>query len=117
LVNELDGTFASRPLSEWKAALDAARLAYGVVQIPSEIIADPQLYANNIVVPIADGSATPRYTVNSPVTVREEPKVPPRLAPGLGEHSEEVLRELGYDAQQIDGLSASGAVPAAPKAA
>jgi formyl-CoA transferase len=117
LVNELDGTFASRPLAEWKPVLDAARLAYGVSQVAAEIVADPQLYANNIVVPIDDGSATPRYTVNSPVTLRDEPKVPPRPAPALGEHSEEVLRELGYDAAQIEGLHASGAVPPAKQAA
>jgi crotonobetainyl-CoA:carnitine CoA-transferase CaiB-like acyl-CoA transferase len=117
LVAELDKTFASRPLSDWKAVLDEARLAYGVVQIPSEIVADPQLYANDIVVPIADGAAKPRYTVNSPVTLREEPKTPPRPAPSLGEHNDEVLRELGYDAAQIDALSASGAVPAAKTSA
>jgi formyl-CoA transferase len=117
LVNELDAIFASRPLAEWKPVLDAARLAYGVAQVAAEIIADPQLYANNIVVPIDDGSATPRYTVNSPVTLREVQKVSPRPAPTLGEHSEEVLCELGYDAAQIKGLQASGAAPPAKKAA
>jgi len=117
IANELEGTFASRPLHEWRVMLDAAGLAYGVSQNAAEIVADPQLYANNILVPIEDGSATPRYTVNSPVTIREEPKVAPRPAPGLGEHSEEVLRELGFDAAAIEGLHASGAVPAPKKAA
>lgn len=113
LIEELDATFASRPLSEWKTALDAARLAYGVTQIPAEIVSDPQLYANDIVVPFEDGGGATRYTINSPVTVREEPKVPPRRAPGLGEHSDEVLGELGYDDSEIEQLHASGAVPAA----
>ncbi|HEY3963292.1 MAG TPA: CoA transferase [Planctomycetaceae bacterium] len=112
LVVELDRTFGAQPLAHWKKTLDAARLPYGVVQVPEEIVKDPQLLANDIIVPIADGSATPRYTVSNPVTIRESPKVPPRVAPELGEHSDEVLRDIGFDSTQIDGLRASGAVAA-----
>jgi formyl-CoA transferase len=110
LVAELDHTFGARPLAHWKKTLDEARLPYGVVQIPEEIVRDPQLLANDIIVAIADGGATPRYTVNSPVTIREAPKVPPRLAPGLGEHNDEVLQELGFNATEIDGLHTNGVV-------
>ena len=91
--------------------LDAARLPYGVVQIPDEIVKDPQLLANEIIIPIDDGAAPPRYTVNSPVTIKEAPKVAPRVAPGLGEHTDQVLQELGFDSDQIGGLRASGAIP------
>src|SRR5262249_24604205 len=111
LVAEIDKTFATQPLSHWKPALDEARVPYGVAQIPEEIVKDPQLYANNVVVPIADGSAQPKYTVNSPMTIKESPKVAPRPAPGLGEHTEEILREMGFDAGQIDALRAAGAIP------
>jgi crotonobetainyl-CoA:carnitine CoA-transferase CaiB-like acyl-CoA transferase len=82
-----------------------------VVQIPDEIVQDPQLLANEIIIPIDDGSAPPRHTVNSPVTIKEAPKVAPRVAPGLGEHTDQVLQELGFDSDQIDGLRASGAIP------
>jgi crotonobetainyl-CoA:carnitine CoA-transferase CaiB-like acyl-CoA transferase len=95
----------------WKKTLDAARLPYGVVQVPDEIVKDPQLLANDIIVPIDDGATTPRYTVNSPVTIKEAPKVAPRVAPDLGEHTDEVLRELGFGPAQIDGLRASGSIP------
>ena len=44
-------------------------------------------------------------------------KVPARHAPDLGEHNEEILRELGFDAKDIDGLRASGAVPKAKERA
>jgi crotonobetainyl-CoA:carnitine CoA-transferase CaiB-like acyl-CoA transferase len=111
LVAELDRVFGVQPLADWKKVLDAARLPYGVVQIPDEIVQDPQLLANEIIIPIDDGSAPPRYTVNSPVTIKEAPKVVPRVAPGLGEHTDQVLQELGFDADQIDGLHAGGAIP------
>jgi formyl-CoA transferase len=114
LVAELDRLFGSQPLAYWKKVLDAARVPYGVVQTPEEIVNDPQLYANEIVVPINDGSANPKYTVSSPLSVKEAPKVAPRTAPGLGEHSEEILKELGFTAEQVEQLEASGAVPEAP---
>jgi crotonobetainyl-CoA:carnitine CoA-transferase CaiB-like acyl-CoA transferase len=111
LVAELDRLFGTQPLAYWRSALDAARVPFGIVQIPEEIVKDPQLLANGIIVPIDDGSANPKYTVNSPVTVHGSPKVAPRVAPGLGEHTDVVLQELGFDAGQIDGLRASGTVP------
>jgi formyl-CoA transferase len=114
-VAELDRTFGSQPLSYWKKTLDDSRLPYGVAQVAEEIVKDPQLLANDIIVPIADGGASPRYTVNSPVTIKEAPKVPPRVAPDLGEHTHQVLHDLGFSADQIAALQASGAVPAAKK--
>jgi len=112
LVAELDRVFGAQPLDYWKKRLDAARLPYGVVQVPEEIVKDPQLLANDIIVPIADAGPTPKYTVNSPVSVQEIPKVAPRIAPRLGEHTDQVLQELGFDSAQIDGLRANGAIPA-----
>jgi formyl-CoA transferase len=112
LVVELDKLFGSQPLSHWRPLFDSAGLTYGVAQIPEEIVKDPQLLANGIIVPIDDGSATPRYTVNSPVTVKGSAKVAPRLAPGHGEHTDEVLAEIGFDAGQVDQLRAAGAIPA-----
>ncbi len=112
LVAELDALFATQPLAHWKTMLDGARLAYGVVQIPEEIVKDPQLFANRIVVPIEDGSTSPKYTVDSPLTVKESPKVAPRVAPGHGEHTDEVLLEIGFDKPAVESLRKSGAIPA-----
>ena len=44
-------------------------------------------------------------------------KVPARRAPDLGEHSDAILRELGFGAKDIDALRASGAVPKAKERA
>jgi crotonobetainyl-CoA:carnitine CoA-transferase CaiB-like acyl-CoA transferase len=110
-VVELDRVFGAHPLAHWKKVLDAARLPYGVVQIAEEILNDPQLLANQILVPIVGGGANPRLTVDSPVVIKESPKVRPGVAPELGEHTEQVLEELGFDAAQIDDLRANGAIP------
>ncbi|MFE7394513.1 CaiB/BaiF CoA transferase family protein [Streptomyces sp. NPDC057582] len=100
----LDKTFATRTLAEWREVLDAAGLTYGVAQTIDEFARDPQLTANSILVPIEDGSAEPHLTVDSPVRLDQERKVPPRPAPDLGEHTDAVLRELGYDDAAITEL-------------
>ncbi|MGW4304216.1 CaiB/BaiF CoA transferase family protein [Streptomyces sp. NPDC004376] len=106
----LDKTFAAKPLAEWREVLDAAGLTYGVVQTIEEFAHDPQLVANRIVVPIDDGSASPPLTVDSPVRLDQARKVPPRPAPDLGEHTDAVLRDVGYDDRQITDLRAAGVV-------
>jgi formyl-CoA transferase len=50
-------------------------------------------------------------TVDSPVRVDQAPKVPPRRAPELGEHTVAVLDELGFDDAAIEQLRAAGAIP------
>jgi crotonobetainyl-CoA:carnitine CoA-transferase CaiB-like acyl-CoA transferase len=45
--------------------------------------------------------------------VHDVAKVPARRAPELGEHSEEILKQLGFNTNEIDSLRTSGAVPKA----
>ncbi|MGW1410837.1 CaiB/BaiF CoA transferase family protein [Streptomyces sp. NPDC002403] len=104
IADLLDKTFATRTLAEWREVLDAADLTYGVAQTIDEFARDPQLTANRILVPIEDGSAEPPLTVDGPVRLDQERKVPPRRAPGLGEHTDTVLRDLGFDEAAITGL-------------
>ena len=110
LVALLDPVFASKPLGHWKKTLDEGRVIYGVVQIADEIIHDPQMLANGILVPLAHDPTGSMRTVNSPVQVDGVPKVTPNRAPRLGEHSLDVLRELAFPDADIERLCAAGAV-------
>jgi crotonobetainyl-CoA:carnitine CoA-transferase CaiB-like acyl-CoA transferase len=113
LTEILDRAFASQPLAYWKQALDQARITYGVVQTPEEAAQDPQLRVNNMVVPL-EGVDGLESAVSSPITVLASPKVPSRRAPGLGEHNDEVLAELGFSQGEIDGFRSGGVIaPAA----
>ncbi len=109
LVEILDPLFASQPLAHWKAVLSAHRVIFGVVQIAQEIIDDPQLTANGIVVPLQAGSPGAR-TVSSPLQIAGSPKVAPREAPGLGEHGAAILEELGFADGEIGRLQDAGVV-------
>src|SRR5882757_4041226 len=93
LTTILDEVFAARPFSHWREALDRARVTYGVVRAPSEVITDPQLLANEIIVPLEGGGEHLKFTVSSPLQVHGVAKVPARRAPDLGEHTDEVLKQ------------------------
>ncbi|WP_321960607.1 CoA transferase [Paraburkholderia sp. J7] len=101
LVNILDVEFARHPLAYWKAVFDEYRVVYGVVQVADEVVNDPQMYANDIFVPLAEPGNGATHTVSSPLQIAGVTKVPPRRAPELGEHSCAVLRTLGYDEAEI----------------
>jgi len=103
LIRILDGVFATKDQAEWRAILDAAGLIFGIVADMDEIAEDAQILASEAVVPFADGSS---LTVNSPIWVRGQQKRKPRPAPGVGEHSDEVLRDAGYSDPEISALRA-----------
>ena len=81
------------------------------MQTLDEIARDPQLIANQILVPIDDVRAEPHLTIDTRVRLDQAQKVRPRPAPHLGEHTDIVLHELGFDAAAIGKLRASGAIP------
>jgi formyl-CoA transferase len=116
LAGILDEVFAAQPMAHWYEAFNGVHITFGPVRGPQEVIEDPQLRANDIVVPL-EGAGKLTATISSPIQVHGVAKVPARRAPGLGEHNEEILRDLGFDAKDIDGLRASGAVPKAKERA
>jgi formyl-CoA transferase len=108
----LQGVFRSQPLAHWQEVLDRERITYGVIRTPEEAAADPQLRANDIVVPL-HGDDKLKETISSPITVRGLPKTRATRAPELGEHNDQVLAELGFSPQDIDGLRAEKTIPGA----
>jgi crotonobetainyl-CoA:carnitine CoA-transferase CaiB-like acyl-CoA transferase len=107
LIKIFDGIFATRDLAEWRKILDGNGLVFGVVGILDDIPHDRQMIENEVLVPY-DGDTM--LTVNSPIWVDGSQKTKPRRAPGIGEHSDEILRKAGYDEAAIRKLRSSGAV-------
>jgi formyl-CoA transferase len=107
LIGIFDEVFATRDLAEWRTRLDGNGLVFGVVGILDDIPNDRQMIENDVLVPFENDTM---LTVNSPIWIDGADKVKPRLPPGIGEHSDEILREAGYDEASIRKLRASGAV-------
>lgn len=110
LVAELDTVFARQPLAHWKRVLDQGRVIFSAVQDLHEVANDPQMRENGILMPVRDPEVGATFTVSSPQYVAGVPKEEPRRAPRLGEHTQEILRELGFAAQDIDRLAAGRTV-------
>jgi crotonobetainyl-CoA:carnitine CoA-transferase CaiB-like acyl-CoA transferase len=117
LTTILDELFSAQPMTHWYEVLNAVHVTFGVVRQPQEVINDPQLRANDIVVPLEGAGGKLTSTISSPIQVHGVDKVPARRAPQLGEHNEEVLRELGFSTTEIDSLRASGATSKAKERA
>jgi crotonobetainyl-CoA:carnitine CoA-transferase CaiB-like acyl-CoA transferase len=113
----LDDTFAKQPMQHWSEVFDQSHITYGAILAPTEVVKDPQLRANNIVVPLEGAGGKLTSTISSPMQIHGVAKVPARRGPGLGEHNEEILKQLGFGASDIDGLQTSGAVPKAKERA
>ncbi|MEA3139806.1 MAG: hypothetical protein QOK23_1975 [Gammaproteobacteria bacterium] len=107
----LDAMFAAQPMDHWHEIFDHAHVPFGVMREPSEVIADPQLVANDIVVPLEGAGGNLKSTISSPFKLHGTPKVPARRAPELGEHTDMVLEELGFTAAEIEALRTGGTIP------
>src|SRR5437879_125026 len=105
----LDEVFGAQPMTHWYEVFSGVHVTFGAVRGPEEVIDDPQLRANDIVVPLEGAGGKLTSTISSPIQVHGVTKVPAKRAPEIGEHNDEVLQELGFDAKAIDGLRASGA--------
>ncbi|WP_027527935.1 CaiB/BaiF CoA-transferase family protein [Bradyrhizobium sp. Ec3.3] len=107
LIRIFDEVFATKDLAEWRKILDGNGLVFGVVGILDDIPNDQQMLDNEVLVPFENDTM---LTINSPIWIDGTRKVQPRKPPAVGEHSDDILREAGYDEAMIKTLRASGAV-------
>jgi crotonobetainyl-CoA:carnitine CoA-transferase CaiB-like acyl-CoA transferase len=106
----LDELFDAQPIAHWEQVFAQSHVTYGIVRAPGEVVSDPQLRVNDIVVPLEGAGGKLQSTISSPLQIHGVAKVPAKRAPDIGEHNEEILLQLGFNAGQIASLRASGVV-------
>lgn len=103
LVGLLDALFAGDTWDNWRARLDAGGITFGVVGRVDDHIADPQVLANDLLPEFEDGYGL--RTVDSPFQVEGEAKLAPKMAPGIGQHTRQILAECGLTDAEIEALA------------
>lgn len=106
----MDAAFSSRDFPDVRSALEANLVTFGVMKSLGEAVDDAQMRATGLFVPVAGLRVGRGELVDSPVWLNGVRKRAAFRAPKLGEHTDEVLRELGFDASAIVALRAEHAV-------
>ena len=110
LIDKLDRIFATKTRDEWAQRFDRYELIWGPVQTVLEASRDPQALALEMYHKIQHRSGQEIWLVKSPVEFSATPASIRHGAPELGEHTEEVLLELGYGWDDIAKLRDNGAL-------
>jgi crotonobetainyl-CoA:carnitine CoA-transferase CaiB-like acyl-CoA transferase len=105
----LDEVFATRTLAEWKDALAGIKGVWSPVQQGLDLYEDVQVQANGYLADVETADGTPFQLVTNPVQFDEQPNELVR-APELGEHTDDVLRSIGFDDDAIIQLKIDGAI-------
>jgi crotonobetainyl-CoA:carnitine CoA-transferase CaiB-like acyl-CoA transferase len=96
----------TRPAAEWLERLDAVQVPCGPVLTRNQVIRHPQVAALGLVVEAEHESAGRLRQTRAAARFSKTPTAIRRGAPALGEHTAEVLAEIGYSAQEIENLRA-----------
>lgn len=111
LVEELDRVFATKPLSHWAEAFRQHDVWWAPVNTIEDAIKDPVVRASGAFTKVPAPDGTEVEMVATPADFSGTPWQPKGLSPELGQHTEEVLLELGYGWDQIVELKDAGAIP------
>jgi crotonobetainyl-CoA:carnitine CoA-transferase CaiB-like acyl-CoA transferase len=110
IVPILSDVFRTRRCGEWIALLESHDIPACRVNTLADILAHPQIEANGAVVEKSDGRRGRIRTLGPPVKLSATPTGVARLAPALGEHTDEVLREFGLADAEVAALRAARVV-------
>jgi formyl-CoA transferase len=110
LAARIESITETHSREHWLRLLDDADIPCGPINDYAEAFADPQILSREMVIDTNHPTLGRQRTLGSPIKLSATPANPGRRAPLLGEHTDEILREAGFNEDQIDALRRTGAV-------
>jgi crotonobetainyl-CoA:carnitine CoA-transferase CaiB-like acyl-CoA transferase len=110
LAEELNGLFRSRPVAHWVSLLNEAGVPAGPLYTIPEMCDDPQVVQQKVTQKIHTPEGLAVGLITQPVQLDRTPASIATTAPAWGEHTEEMLDEAGYSADEIADLKKRGVV-------
>lgn len=100
----------SRTLANVCEVLDTKNMPYAPVEHLRDVVRDAHLIENGVIKPTGSEDADYQWMVSNPISIADEQHKAPVMAPDIGAHSDELLREYGYGDADIAQLQQQGAV-------
>ena len=110
MMDILDPIFLTKDYAEWDKLLNEADIAHDRINHIVDTITDEQAIANGYVYEYENRDGTKELMVSTPIKFGKSEPIPVRYAPLLGEHSVEIMKELGYDEATIKEYAANGVI-------
>ncbi|MCZ6501972.1 MAG: CoA transferase [Gammaproteobacteria bacterium] len=110
LAHELQEILIDKDSDEWMATFAAAEVPATRVGLIEEAMDDPQIRVNDMVVSPSDNDMNVPLIINHPLKISNVVQVGPKRAPEVGEHSDVILKELGYTDDVISTLRDKGVI-------
>jgi len=110
LIAALDDIIAGKTAVQWEAIAQEFDLVLGRIQTPLEVASDQQAWENGFFTELEYAPGVRFKAINSPVKFSQTPAAIRSLAPELGQHTEEILLDLGYSWDDLAGLKKEGVI-------
>ena len=107
LAARIESVMAGEPRDHWLARLETHGVPCGPINTYADVMADPHIQARDLVVDTDHPTLGRIKTLGTPVKLSDTPLTPGRPAPMLGQHTDEVLREVGFTIEDIAKLRGS----------